>query len=156
LGSASLVLDNGITVAALVVVNARGSALTPGGRYFWAAPFEINGEFGGFGVNPDPDPLCLPATLTTSTDTAIENTTIAVVATDAILDKAQARRMATAAHDGLARALLPAHTPFDGDLVFAIATGGNAIEVDHAALGHFASLCLARAVARGVYDAGDF
>jgi D-aminopeptidase len=79
-----------------------------------------------------------------------EATTIAIVATDARLTQAQAQRMATAAQDGMARALVPSHTPMDGDLVFAAATGTGPGS-DGFALGHAAACCLARAIARAVY-----
>ena len=85
-----------------------------------------------------------------------EATTIAVVATDAMLTKAQAQRMAVAAHDGMARALVPSHTPLDGDLVFSVATGARALQdpvTDSFQLGHAAATCLARAIARAVYAA---
>ena len=83
------------------------------------------------------------------------NTTIAIVATDASLDKAGCRRLATAAHDGIARAVVPAHTLFDGDCVFALATGGGkpASPPDQVRIGHAAATCLARAIARGVFHA---
>ena len=80
--------------------------------------------------------------------------TIAIIATDATLTQAQATRLATAAHDGMARAIFPSHTPFDGDLVFAAATGEKPLSdpmADPLLLGHAASLCLARAIARAVY-----
>ena len=153
LGSASLVLGNGITVGALVAANPVGSVTIPGSSKFWAAPFEIGDEFGQAGLPEEaPD---LGATFLgkhKSLDPGA-NTTIAVVATDADLTRSQAQRMAVAAHDGLARAIVPSHTPFDGDLVFAaaIGTAEHAIE-DHdtAAICHAASLCLARAVPRGI------
>lgn len=164
LGSASVTLDNDLTVGALVVVNPLGSPVTPSGRHLWAAPFEMEAEFGALG--PDPTPGFTPqpgsrkaaamaAMGRSSTTQEGGNTTIAVVATDATLDKAQCHRMAVAAHDGLARAIVPAHTPFDGDLVFAAATGKRALEApsDMALLGHAASVCLARAIARGVWEA---
>ncbi|MBT8414475.1 MAG: P1 family peptidase, partial [Boseongicola sp.] len=82
------------------------------------------------------------------------NTTIAIVATDATLTKAGATRMAVAAHDGMARAIVPSHTPMDGDLVFAASTGQKELTLeDHLLLGHTAATCLARAIARGVYNA---
>ncbi len=155
LGSASLRLPSGATVGALVAVNALGSAVVPGTRHFWAAPFEICGEFGGLGPTPaPPDPA---ATFRTKADLAIGRaTTIAVVATDAALDKAGATRLAWAAHDGMGRAIVPAHTPFDGDLVFAAATGRRPAPtgpLEAIALGHAAALCLARAIARAIYEA---
>ncbi|MGB3317361.1 MAG: P1 family peptidase, partial [Albidovulum sp.] len=113
LGSASAVLESGITVGALVAVNAIGSVTAGGGPQFWAAPWEIGGEFGGLGPVARFDPADEPVL----SKQQGEATTIAIVATDARLDKAQATRMAIAAHDGLARAIVPAHTPFDGDLV---------------------------------------
>ncbi|MCR8549356.1 P1 family peptidase [Salipiger sp. P9] len=155
LGSASLVLEDGITVAALVAVNPMGSVTTPSGRYFWAAPYEIGAEFGGLGSDPAGF-AALPESRKLSAMAGIGNTTIAVVATDAALDKAQCHRMAVAAHDGIGRAIVPAHSPMDGDLVFAAATGGQALvapAMQLAAIGHAASVCLARAIARAVWEA---
>ncbi len=154
LGSASAILDNGLTVAALVAVNALGSAVTGGGRHFWAAPFEIDDEFGGLGLDPNPaPPVGLEFTALASVG---QNTTIAIVATDARLTQAQSTRMAVAAHDGMARALIPSHTPFDGDLIFAAATGEKPLsdpQIDVAELGHGAAITLSRAIARGVFMA---
>lgn len=157
LGSASTVLENGVTVGALVAANPVGSATVGEGRHFWAAPFEIGGEFGRLGY---PSPL--PAN---ATDIALKfrqqpkagaNTTIAVIATDAMLPKAAAKRLAIAAHDGFARAIWPTHTPFDGDLVFALATGRSNIAFDPDAatdLYAAAGATMARAIARAVYAA---
>ena len=150
LGSASAVLENGITVGALVAVNALGSPLVGDGPQFWAAPWELDTEFGGLGAAPAFDPGAEPV----PRKRMGEATTIAIVATDAMLTQAQALRMATAAQDGMARALVPSHTPFDGDLVFAVATGARALAdpgVDAFLLGHAAACCLARAIARAVY-----
>jgi D-aminopeptidase len=150
LGSASARLASGHTVGALVAVNALGSATVGTTRHFWAAPFEQGAEFGGLGPAPT-----FPAHHPTKLDAA-PNTTLAVVATDAALDQAQCTRMATAAHDGLARALVPAHTPMDGDLVFAASTGARPLTepvAETLALGHAAATCLARAIARGVHAA---
>jgi D-aminopeptidase len=147
----ALVLDGGLTVGALVVVNAVGSATGPDGR-FWAAPWEFGGEFGGLGPITRFDPGTEPVTKLTPRSA----TTIAIVATDAALTQAQATRLAVAAHDGMARALHPSHTPFDGDLVFAAATGAKPLaspEADPLRLGHAAAICLARAIARGVHAA---
>jgi L-aminopeptidase/D-esterase-like protein len=158
LGSASLVLPTGHTVGALVGVNPMGSVTTPGERHFWAAPFEIGDEFGGLG--PDPRGGLGRAFQSRKHEimhgSVRGNTTIAIVATDAALTKTQAKRMAVAAHDGIGRATLPAHAPFDGDLVFAAATGGIPGPVEGPALaliGHAAALCLSRAIARAVYHA---
>ncbi len=154
LGSASLVLEDGTTVGALVAANPAGDVMTPSGRHFWAAPFEVDCEFGGMGVDPVPG-FDLPPGRKATAMAEQGNTVIAVVATDAALDKAQCHRVAAAAHDGIARAVLPAHTPMDGDLVFAAATGtrpvGDGMQV--AAIGHAASLCLSRAIARAIWEA---
>ncbi len=155
LGSASVVLDSGHTVGALVAVNAFGAVAAETG-HFWAAPWEVAGEYGGFGPAPMGDPLARPVSFKMQGFSEKGNTTIAIVATDAVLDKAQATRMATASQDGMARAIIPSHTPVDGDLIFAAAT--NAVPLNDAVqdtlmIGHAASLCLARAIARGVYAA---
>lgn len=164
LGSASLILPDGTAVGALVAPNPMGGVTTPGGRHFWAAPFEIDGEFGGFG----PDTAAglgrgegspkLDAMMKLAGQTGLpsegSNTTIAIVATDAALSKAQCQRLAIAAHDGIGRAIVPAHTPADGDLVFAAATGARDVPADLlGAICHAAALCLSRAIARGIYHA---
>jgi len=158
LGSASLVLEEGFTIGALVAANPVGSVTTPGERHFWAAPFEIGEEFGGLG----PDPAAgLGRALESRKARAMQiegtSTTIAIVATDAALTKADLQRLATAAHDGIARAVVPAHTPMDGDLIFAITTGAKPLPpedmITRMRLGHAAALCLARAIARAVYCA---
>ncbi len=152
LGSASVVLECGVTVGALVAVNALGSVTVGEGAEFWAKPFEMNGEFGGRGMATEYDPAHEPR----PEAQLGESTTIAIVATDAQLTQAQATRMATAAHDGMARAIVPSHTPFDGDLVFGVSTGKVALPdpvFDPLRLGHAAAVCLARAIARGVYQA---
>lgn len=144
LGSASTVLPDGVIVGALVAVNAIGSATVGDGPHFWAAPFEEGAEFGGLGPSPT-YPRGRPATKGT-----IKNTTIGIVATNAALTQAQCTRLATASHDGIGRAVVPAHTPVDGDLIFAAATGD--VETDDLLyLGHAAATCMARAIARGVY-----
>ena len=150
LGSASVVLADGTTMGALVVVNALGSATVGETRHFWAAPWELGHEFGGLGL-----PHSFPAAEEPEpTKRLHESTTIAIVATDAALDKAGLQRLAVAAHDGMARALVPSHTPMDGDLVFAVSTGARPVApTDTFLLGHAAACCLARAIARGVYGA---
>ena len=153
LGSASAVLDNGVTVGALVAVNAHGAPAADGVPHMWAAPWELDDEFGGLG--PAPAGATVDVTLTGSL-TPAQNTTIGIIATDARLDKAQCQRLAVAAHDGFARALVPSHTPFDGDLIFALSTGGCDLDnpmTDAVALGHAAATVMARAIARGVWEA---
>lgn len=150
LGSASLVTPSGHTIGALVAVNALGDAVAPNERAFWAGPWEMGAEFGGHGA---------PKTAQThwpKTKHSDQNTTIAIVATDADLNKAELTRLATAAHDGMARALVPSHTPMDGDLVFAASTNARPITdplSDAIHLSHAAATCLARAIARGVFAA---
>ena len=152
LGSASCVLPSGLTVGALVAVNALGSATVGDGPHFWAASWEIGGEFGGLGPCPHP-----PAPEAPLPGKRLgEATTIAIVATDAALSQAQATRLAVAAQDGMARALVPSHSLLDGDLVFAAATGARPLAdpvADLFQLGHAAATCLARAIARGVHEA---
>ncbi len=152
LGSASASCD-GFTVGALVAVNAAGSAVVGDGPWFWAAPFERAAEFGGRGFPAGfSDAVLRPATK----GSPHASTTLGVVATDAALTKAEAKRLAVMAQTGLARAIYPVHTPLDGDVVFAAATGRQPLAdrlVGLAALGNAAANCLARAVARGVYAA---
>ena len=142
--------------------NPIGSVTTPGDRHFWAAPFEIDGEFGGLGPDQKTglgrkhDSRKMRRMLATEDfDADRTNTTIAIVATDATLSKAQCQRMSVAAHDGIARAVVPAHTPSDGDLVFAVATDTNSAEPESLLreIGHAAAICLSRAIARAAYHA---
>lgn len=152
LGSASAVLANGVTVGALVAVNALGSVTTGTTGQFWAAPWELVGEFGGLGLPARFDPGAEPA----PTKAPGSATTIAIVATDAGLSQAECQRMATTAHDGMARAIVPSHTLLDGDLVFAAATGARDLSnplADSFLIGHAAACCLARAIARAVHSA---
>lgn len=157
LGSASVVVD-GIEVGALVAVNAVGSALMPDSPVFWAHGLEWQGEFGG--RKPGPAEAARAPDYDLPSDGKVVmggHTTIAVVATNVALTKAQAKRFAMMAQDGLARSLRPAHTPFDGDTVFAVSTAARPLDgppaLTVARLGHLAADCLARAVARGVYEA---
>ena len=156
LGSASFRLEDGTTVGALVAANPVGSVTTPGNRHFHAAAFEVDSEFGGAGVDPVQGQGRVFTSLKALAQVERGNTTIAIVATDAALDKAACHRMAVAAHDGIARACLPAHTPSDGDLVFALSTGGQTDGgpgPNLGLIGHAASLCLARAIARAIHAA---
>lgn len=153
LGSASARAATGQVVGALVAVNAVGSATIGDGPHFWAAPYEHGLEFGGRGWPPAIPHEDLSLRFKGSPGA---NTTIALVATDAALTKAQAKRMALCAHDGLARALRPVHAPLDGDVVFAAATGHSGAPSDAFALTELCATAadvLARAVARAVYCA---
>ncbi|MEE2565839.1 P1 family peptidase [Hyphobacterium marinum] len=156
IGSASIVTADGYTVAAIVAVNSVGSVRIPGREAYWAHALEIGGEFGGYRpeggafdaedwgdakLNPNPG----------------ENTTVALVATDAVLTSADAKRLAIMAQTGLVRAIRPVHTPFDGDTVFAMSTGKKPLAdpapLTLTRLGSLAADCLARAIARGVHEA---
>jgi D-aminopeptidase len=156
LGSASAQTDGGVTVAALAVVNAVGTVTVGDGPWFWAAPFEVDGEFGGQGLPPAFTPEMLKARLKGGPEaTSSENTTLVVVVTDAALTKPQARRLAMIAQTGMARAIYPVHAPLDGDVVFAAATGNKPVDplFGLTELGMVAANTVARAIARGVHAA---
>lgn len=162
IGSASLDLQGGLLVGALVAVNSVGSALMPDGKTYWAWPFELDKEFGGAGApasamdlsDPVPDEARLLAIGRLRPGV---NTTIAVVACNADLSSVECKRMAMMAQDGIARAVRPAHTPFDGDTVFALASGELALDENLLRAAHLGRIgsaaadCLARAVARAVH-----
>lgn len=163
LGSASLALGNGLMVGALVAVNPVGSVYMNDGRTFWAWPWEINDEFGGERPaaelrhhDPIPDLSRLKSLGRLKPG---GNTTLAVVACNAALTTAECKRLAIMAQDGIARAIRPAHLPFDGDTVFAMASGerllkeGTSRAVELSIIGSAAADCLARAIARGVFEA---
>ena len=152
-GTASAKTRSGLTVAAVAAANAAGSMTIGGTPHFWAAPFEEGKEFGGAGWPSafPPDALAFR-----SKGQPGENTTLAIVATDAKLSKAQCKRLAVMAQSGLSRAIYPVHTPLDGDVVFAAALGDKPLPDPGFALselGTVAANVLARAVARGVYEA---
>jgi len=156
LGSASAQTEGGVTVAALAVVNAVGCVTVGDGPWFWAAPFEVGGEFGGRGLPPSFTADMLKARLKGGPDaTSSENTTLVVVVTDAILTKPQAKRLAMIAQTGMARAIYPVHAPTDVDVVFAAATGRKPVDPLHGLteLGMVAANTVARAIARGVHAA---
>ena len=153
LGSASARTPDGCTVGALAAVNAAGSVTVGRGPWFWAAPFEIGDEYGGRGLpdrfTPDVfDPL--------TKGSARTSTTLVVVATDAVLNKAQAKRLAVMAQTGLSRAIYPVHSPLDGDVLFAASTARRPLPdtvTGLTELGALAGNVVARAIARGVYAA---
>lgn len=162
IGSASLDLQGGLLVGALVAVNSVGSALMPDGKTYWAWPFELENEFGGGGPptssmdlsNPAPDEARLSAIGRLRPGV---NTTIAVVACNADLSSVECKRIAMMAQDGIARAVRPAHTPFDGDTVFALAGAELALDENLLRAAHIGRIgsaaadCLARAAARAVH-----
>ena len=151
LGMASIKLPEGATVGVLVVVNAFGDivdpssgkviagAKQPGGKGWLDTSRALAGQAPDAGRRSRGQHFSNPLS-------GIENTTLAVVATDANLTKAQARRIASMAHDGLARAIRPVHTMFDGDTVFAISTGRARGDVT--TLGAVAADLLSKAIAR--------
>lgn len=155
-GSASLVLPGLGTVAALACVNSFGSVVMPGQRAFWAWALEHEGEFGGVAPNGALGDLS-DWGLSKAAPLGREATTLGIVATDAALTPAQAKRVAVMAQDGFARAIRPIHAPFDGDVVFALSTGARPLPEPSAmalaTLGSAAADCLARAVCRGVFEA---
>ena len=157
LGSASIVTPQGVQVGALAAVNSFGSPVIPGTRTLWAWAWERDREMGGQTPpalprqdGPLPPDMKGPAQART-------NTTIAIVATNVALTPGQAQRLAVMAQDGMARAIVPVHTPFDGDVVFALSTGRQPLAEPWAlsltALGAMAADCLARAIGRAVYEA---
>jgi L-aminopeptidase/D-esterase-like protein len=153
IGSACDATAGGFRVGTLVAVNALGRATIGEGPHFWAAPYEKAGEFGGLGW---PAPWPADALDFRIKGDAPENTTIAIVATDAALTKPEAKRLAIMAHDGMARALRPSHACLDGDTIFSAATGISRqvpILRDKTEIGMAAADCLARAIARAVYEA---
>ena len=152
LGSASALAADGLQVGALMAVNSHGSTMMPGSACFWGWALARDGE-AGTAPPPARPPIAeepaLPPGLIAG------HTTIGVVATNARLDKAEAQRVAIMAQDGLARAIQPVHTPYDGDTIFVLATGGWTLPEprSHALLriGAAAADCVARAIMRGVY-----
>ncbi len=156
LGSASFVYSDGeseITIGAIAAVNSMGSVTMPESGVLWAYPFERGREFGGLRPTPSTGDLDLDYSFGLPVG---KNTTLVTVATDARLSKPQARRIAIMAQDGLARAIRPIHSPFDGDSVFVLSTGKQELsdpDAGLARLGMLAADCVARAIARGVYEA---
>ena len=153
LGSASASTSSGFCAGALVAVNALGQATIGDGPHFWAAPYESEREFGDLGWPASWPKDALAIRIKSA---APENTTIAIVATDAALTKPEAKRLAIMAHDGIARALRPSHACMDGDTIFAAATGTakNVPTVrDRIEIGLSVADCLSRAIARAVYEA---
>ncbi len=155
LGSASAVSAEGITVGALVAVNSLGSAIAPGGKQFWAAPFEINGEFGGLGTD---GMVAGPEDYGRAMQPRA-NTTLACIAIDVAMSRVELQRIAIMAQDGMARALRPIHAPFDGDVLFVLSTAQQEAHeamprsVLSLRLGAMAADTLARAIARAIYEA---
>lgn len=156
LGSASAMTPGGITIGALAAVNALGSVTVGGTPHFWAAPFERNAEFGGFGSPAATPPGALTPHIKGG---AGENTTLVIVASDAAMDRLMLKRLAIMAQSGLARAIYPVHSALDGDIVFAVST--NKLPLPDpvqglAELGAHAANVTARAIARAVYEARSF
>ena len=157
LGSASAVF-NGITIGALAAVNSFGSAVVPDSDVLWAAPYAIGDEYPAHSLPPigaaQAPSIGTKAELLDGAASSGQNTTLCAIATDARLSPAQAQRLAIMAADGMARALRPIHTPFDGDVMFALATGASGQQSDAMgllALGAIAADCTARAIARAVW-----
>ena len=152
------------TVGAIVINNAVGNPLLNKGPCFLSGYLEINKEFGGYGTsNENFDHVIRSKRLPRSIGIAdtfnqiSSNTVIGVVATDAPLSRTNLKRLAIMAHDGIAKSLSPAHTPMDGDTIFAISTHQNnkseLDNIDILAMGSRISDCVARACNRAVYEA---
>ena len=165
-GAASLDLGEGLMVAALMVANPVGSVKMPDSDVYWAWPWEIGAEFGGRRPAPDAPPVASPlpadGKLAPKRPPVAFNTTIGAVATNADLSAPERQRLAIMAQTGLIRAIRPAHTPFDGDVIFALATAARPLcgpSEDRAiALTRLASAaadCVTRAIARAVYEAAQ-
>jgi len=157
LGTASLILDSGITAAALVAVNSDGSVINPATGRPWEFGLEIEAEFGRQGKRS----VILPPQ---SESTPARNTTIGIVATDAVLSKAQAQKVAQMAHDGMARAIRPSHTMLEGDTIFCMASGQQELpEIPGyygppqaqavSDIGHAAADCMSRAIIQAILTA---
>ena len=140
-----------------MAVNALGAATIGDSKHFWAQPFEMNDEFGGFGPSNISSKEAHQLRIKFRNEQSQnKNTTIGVIATDAVLSKSEAKRLAIAAHDGFARALWPAHTPLDGDLIFSVATAQSRVVPDineQIEMSAVAASTMSRAIARGVYEA---
>jgi len=152
-GSASAVSSRGFLVGALVAVNAVGRVTRGSGPHFWAAPYERGKEFGGLGEGEKLPADALDLKLKGDAPTS---TTLAIVATDAPFSKAEMKRVAIMAQDGIALAVRPAHAPMDGDTVFAATTSRSTRPPDLRDLteiGMLAAECVARSIARGVFEA---
>ncbi|WP_181807812.1 P1 family peptidase, partial [Streptomyces shenzhenensis] len=153
-GSASTVLDSGITVAALVVANAAGAVLDPETGVLYGELFQGRVAY--------PEERVQEAARRRLAETAAGNgpplnTTLAVVATDAVLSKAQAQKLAGTAHDGIARAVRPVHLLHDGDTVFALAMGARPLDTSPLALNEILAAgadLVTRAIVRAVRAAG--
>jgi L-aminopeptidase/D-esterase-like protein len=171
IGSASIDLGDGLIIAVLVALNSIGSALMPDGLTYWAWPFELNAEFGGAPQSR----AGRPAALFPISDPAPDesrllalgrmqpgaNTTLGVVACTANLSTVECKRVAMMAQDGIARGVRPAHTPFDGDTIFAVASGAVALDArlqrgSHVGrIGSAAADCMTRSIARAVHHSRD-
>ena len=162
IGSASISLSPAITVGALVAANPVGSVYFPDGKTFYAAPWACGDELGVRPLSfPNDDHAPFPPCSRFGAGPR-ESTTLAIVATNAAVTRVEAKRIAVMAQDGIARAIRPAHTPFDGDIVFAVSTSSAEInETDTARaliiaqIGALAADCLARAIARAVFEATE-
>ena len=146
-GSSAIVLPNGLIVAALVAVNAVGDIVDP------TTGAVVAGVRTADGKRLADARLLIRSRPSANTPSPGANTTIAVVATNAKLTKVQTSRMALMADDGLARAINPAHTPADGDTVFALATGRWDGQVDVGTIGALAAEALSEAIVRAATQA---
>lgn len=156
LGSASEKVGE-VMVGALIAANPVGSPFMPGTDCSWAWPYEVDGEFGGKRPPADYELTAAMDTKLALMKAAGTATIIGIVATDADLDLRALNRLAAMAQDGMPMAVQPAHTPLDGDAIFAVSTGSYALPepsaVYLAELGAAAARCVARSIARGIFEA---
>jgi L-aminopeptidase/D-esterase-like protein len=156
-GSASLVMDSSVVVAALVAVNSAGSVINPDTGCPWEIGLEMENEFGLQGKRA----VRLPPPIESA---PVKNTTIGIIATDTTLTKAQAQKIAQMGHDGMARAIRPSHTMFDGDTIFCMATGKKKLPESSGffstpqaqainEIGHSAAICMSRAIIKAILSA---
>jgi L-aminopeptidase/D-esterase-like protein len=146
LGSASITMPNGLVVSAIVAVNAVGDVIDPSTSQVVAGVRTADGK-----SLADARKL-IRAGSTRGGGRAGENTTIGVVATNATLTKAQAKKVAQMAHDGIARAIYPSHTMNDGDAIFAMATGVRSGDADVTTIGTLAADMMVEAILRAVRE----
>jgi len=146
-----------ITVGAIIAANPVGSPYMPGTKTFWAWPYEQGGEFGGERPPTDYQHVIPMDTKLEILKHAGQATIVGVVATDAKLGQKPLRRLAMMAQNGVPMSVQPAHTPLDGDTIFALSVGEKAcLSPPHLAeLGAAAARCVARAISRGIFLANS-
>jgi len=146
-----------ITIGAIIAANPVGSPYMPGTKCFWSWPYEVDGEFGGQRPPADYQYQMPKDSKLEFLKTGGQSTIIGAVATNANLNQKSLKRLAIMAQDGIAMAVQPSHTPLDGDTIFALSTGSEpCLSPPHLAeLGAAAARCVARAIAKGIFEASQ-